>query len=164
MNEANLHFNINEYLIKLETKKDLIKELKNEFENLDIKNKELYEIKNKLKAEFNKNEKSNKHLVNIKNSSNNNKINNKYQFLHNINNSNNSNNLRMKRNHSAAITKRKIDKESINELKKINEELYNKLLLYKNELNNLINNVNDKEINCKLLMFNAKNYAKYYSQ
>ena len=145
----------------METKNDLIKELKIELENLDIKNKELYEIKNKLKAEFNKNEKSNKHLINIKNSSNNNKINNKYQFLHNINN---SNNLRMKRNHSAAITKRKIDKESINELKKINEELYNKLLLYKNELNNLINNVNDKEINCKLLMFNAKNYAKYYSQ
>ena len=27
-----------------------------------------------------------------------------------------------------------------------------------------VNNVNDKEINCKLLMFNAKNYAKYYSQ
>ena len=161
MNEANIHFKINEYLIKLETKNDLIKELKIELENLDIKNKELYEIKNKLKAEFNKNEKSNKHVVNIKNSSNNNKINNKYQFLHNINN---SNNLRMKRNHSAAITKRKIDKESINELKKINEELYNKLLLYKNELNNLINNVNDKEINCKLLMFNAKNYAKYYSQ
>ena len=80
MNEANIHFKINEYLIKLETKIDLIKELKIELENLDIKNKELHETKNKLKEEFNKKEKNNKILVNILNSSNNNKT-NKYQFI-----------------------------------------------------------------------------------
>ena len=159
MNEANIHFKINEYLIKLETKTDLIKELKIELENLDIKNKELHEMKNKLK-EFNKKEKNNKILVNILNSSNNNKT-NKYQF---INNTNNTNNLKMKRNHSAGIIKRKLDKDSVNELKKRNEELNNKLLLYKKELNNLIKNVNDKEINCRLLIFNAKNQAQFYSQ
>ena len=160
MNEANIHFKINEYLIKLETKIDLIKELKIELENLDIKNKELHETKNKLKEEFNKKEKNNKILVNILNSSNNNKT-NKYQF---INNTNNTNNLKMKRNHSAGIIKRKLDKDSINELRKRNEELNNKLLLYKKELNNLIKNVNDKEINCRLLIFNAKNQAQFYSQ
>ena len=160
MNEANIHFKINEYLIKLETKTDLIKELKIELENLDIKNKELHEMKNKLKEEFNKKEKNNKILVNILNSSNNNKT-NKYQF---INNTNNTNNLKMKRNHSAGIIKRKLDKDSINELRKRNEELNNKLLLYKKELNNLIKNVNDKEINCRLLIFNAKNQAQFYSQ
>jgi len=160
MNEANIHFKINEYLIKLETKTDLIKELKIELENLDIKNKELHEMKNKLKEEFNKKEKNNKILVNILNSSNNNKT-NKYQF---INNTNNTNNLKMKRNHSAGIIKRKLDKDSVNELRKRNEELNNKLLLYKKELNNLIKNVNDKEINCRLLIFNAKNQAQFYSQ
>ena len=160
MNEANIHFKINEYLIKLETKTDLIKELKIELENLDIKNKELHEMKNKLKEEFNKKEKNNKILVNILNSSNNSKE-NKYQFINNINN---SNNLKMKRNHSAGIIKRKLDKNSVNELKKRNEELNNKLLLYKKELNNLIKNVNDKEINCRLLIFNAKNQAQFYSQ
>ena len=160
MNEANIHFKINEYLIKLETKTDLIKELKIELENLDIKNKELHEMKNKLKEEFNKKEKNNKILVNILNSSNNNKT-NKYQF---INNKNNTNNLKMKRNHSAGIIKRKLDKDSVNELRKRNEELNNKLLLYKKELNNLIKNVNDKEINCRLLIFNAKNQAQFYSQ
>ena len=160
MNEANIHFKINEYLIKLETKTDLIKELKIELENLDIKNKELHEMKNKLKEEFNKKEKNNKILVNILNSSNNSKE-NKYQFINNINN---SNNLKMKRNHSAGIIKRKLDKDSVNELKKRNEELNNKLLLYKKELNDLIKNVNDKEINCRLLIFNAKNQAQFYSQ
>ena len=160
MNEANIHFKINEYLIKLETKTDLIKELKIELENLDIKNKELHEMKNKLKEEFIKKEKNNKILVNILNSSNNNKT-NKYQF---INNTNNTNNLKMKRNHSAGIIKRKLDKDSVNELRKRNEELNNKLLLYKKELNNLIKNVNDKEINCRLLIFNAKNQAQFYSQ
>ena len=158
MNEANIHFKINEYLIKLETKTDLIKELKIELENLDIKNKELHEMKNKLKEEFNKKEKNNKILVNILNSSNNNKTN---KF---INNTNNTNNLKMKRNHSAGIIKRKLDKDSVNELRKRNEELNNKLLLYKKELNNLIKNVNDKEINCRLLIFNAKNQAQFYSQ
>ena len=160
MNEANIHFKINEYLIKLETKTDLIKELKIELENLDIKNKELHEMKNKLKEEFNKKEKNNKILVNILNSSNNSKE-NKYQFINNINN---SNNLKMKRNHSAGIIKRKLDKDSINELRKRNEELNNKLLLYKKDLNNLIKNVNVKEINCRLLIFNAKNQAQFYSQ
>ena len=160
MNEANIHFKINEYLIKLETKTDLIKELKIELENLDIKNKELHEMKNKLKEEFIKKEKNNKILVNILNSSNNSKE-NKYQFINNINN---SNNLKMKRNHSAGIIKRKLDKDSVNELKKRNEELNNKLLLYKKELNDLIKNVNDKEINCRLLIFNAKNQAQFYSQ
>ena len=160
MNEANIHFKINEYLIKLETKTDLIKELKIELENLDIKNKELHEMKNKLKEEFNKKEKNNKILVNILNPSNNSKE-NKYQFINNINN---SNNLKMKRNHSAGIIKRKLDKDSVNELKKRNEELNNKLLLYKKELNDLIKNVNDKEINCRLLIFNAKNQAQFYSQ
>ena len=160
MNEANIHFKINEYLIKLETKTDLIKELKIELENLDIKNKELHEMKNKLKEEFNKKEKNNKILVNILNSSNNSKE-NKYQFINNINN---SNNLKMKRNHTAGIIKRKLDKDSVNELKKRNEELNNKLLLYKKELNDLIKNVNDKEINCRLLIFNAKNQAQFYSQ
>ena len=160
MNEANIHFKINEYLIKLETKTDLIKELKIELENLDIKNKELHEMKNKLKEEFNKKEENNKILVNILNSSNNSKE-NKYQFINNINN---SNNLKMKRNHSAGIIKRKLDKNSVNELKKRNEELNNKLLLYKKELNDLIKNVNDKEINCRLLIFNAKNQAQFYSQ
>ena len=154
MNEANIHFKINEYLIKLETKTDLIKELKIELENLDIKNKELHEMKNKLKEEFNKKEKNNKILVNILNSSNNNKT-NKYQF---INNTNNTNNLKMKRNHSAGIIKRKLDKDSVNELRKRNEELNNKLLLYKKELNNLIKNVNDKEINCRLLIFKNLSY------
>ena len=91
MNEVNIHFKINEYLIKLETKNDLIKELKIELENLDIKNKELHEMKNKLKAEFNKKEKSNKNLVNIYNSSNYNQINNKSQPVCNINNTNNTN-------------------------------------------------------------------------
>ena len=160
MNEANIHFKINEYLIKLETKTDLIKELKIELENLDIKNKELHEMKNKLKEEFIKKEKNNKILVNILNSSNNSKE-NKYQFINNINN---SNNLKMKRNHTAGIIKRKLDKDSVNELKKRNEELNNKLLLYKKELNDLIKNVNDKEINCRLLIFNAKNQAQFYSQ
>ena len=117
-------------------------------------------MKNKLKEEFNKKEKNNKILVNILNSSNNSKE-NKYQFINNINN---SNNLKMKRNHSAGIIKRKLDKDSINELRKRNEELNNKLLLYKKELNNLIKNVNDKEINCRLLIFNAKNQAQFYSQ
>ena len=113
MNEANLHFNINEYLIKLETKKDLIKELKNEFENLDIKNKELYQIKNKLIEEYKKREKNNKKLVNLLISCEENKINSK-EFSANIKS---KNIVIKKRNNSAAISKRRLNSDIIKEIK-----------------------------------------------
>ena len=159
MNEANLHFNINEYLIKLETKKDLIKELKNEFENLDIKNKELHQTKNKLIEEYKKREKNNKKLVNLLISCEENKINNK-EFSGNIKN---KNIIIKKRNNSAAISKRRLNSDIIKEIKSKNDELTNILINYKKELNNLIKQVDEKEVNCRLLMFNASNHAKFYS-
>ena len=159
MNEANLHFNINEYLIKLETKKDLIKELKNEFENLDIKNKELHQTKNKLIEEYKKREKNNKKLVNLLISSEENKINNK-DFSSNIKN---KNIIIKKRNNSAAISNRRLNSDIIKEIKIKNDELTNILINYKKELNNLIKQVDEKEVNCRLLMFNANSHKKFYS-
>ena len=160
MSEANLHFKINEYLIRLETKKDLIKELKIELENLDIKNKELYQTKHKLIEQFKQNEKNNKILVNLFSSSNKLYSNNS-EFPCNINN---KKNLNKKRNKSATISKRRIDIDTIKEIKKKNEELNNVLINYKNELNNIIKQVNEKEVNCRMLMFNANNYAKFYTK
>ena len=160
MNEANIHFKINEYLIKLENKKDTIKELKNELENLDIKNKELHRIKNKLKEEFMLKEKNNKNLVNILISSNKNKIINS-EFSNNIIG---TDYYKKKRNKSANINRRIIDMDSVKEIKKKNKDLNNLLLLYKNELNNIIKQVIEKETKCKLLMFNAKNNANFYSK
>ena len=160
MNEANIHFKINEYLIKLENKKDTIKELKNELENLDIKNKELHRIKNKLKEEFMLKEKNNKNLVNILISSNKNKnINSEFS-----NNIIGTDYYKKKRNKSANINRRIIDMDSVKEIKKKNKDLNNLLLLYKNELNNIIKQVIEKETKCKLLMFNAKNNANFYSK
>ena len=162
MNEVNLHFNINEYLIRLETKKDLITELKNEFENLDIKNKELNQTKNKLIEEYKKKEKNNKKLVNLLISSEENKNNNiSKEFSSNINNKNN--NAIKKRNNSAAISKRRFNADIIKEIKMKNEELNNILINYRKELNNLIKQVDEKEVNCRVLMFNANNHAKFYS-
>ena len=159
MNEANLHFNINEYLIKLETKKDLIKELKNEFENLDIKNKELHQTKNKLIEEYKKREKNNKKLVNLLISCEENKINNK-DFSSNIKN---ENIIIKKRNNSAVISKRRLNSDIIKEIKIKNDELTNILINYKKELNNLIKQVDEKEIDCRLLMLNANSHKKFYS-
>ena len=159
MNEANFHFNINEYLIKLETKKDLIKELKNEFENLDIKNKELHQTKNKLIEEYKKREKNNKKLVNLLISCEENKINNK-EFSGNIKN---KNIIIKKRNNSAAISNRRLNSDIIKEIKIKNDELTNILINYKKELNNLIKQVDEKEIDCRLLMLNANSHKKFYS-
>ena len=154
MNEANLHFKIKEYLIRLETKKDMINGLKIELENLNIKNKELIQNKDKSTEDFKKSEKNNKHLLNL-------------SILSDKLNSNNSNYLKniknKKRNNSAAIIKRRINVDSILELKKKNEELNQLLLSYKNELNNIINQVNEKESNCRLLMINADNNTNFYS-
>ena len=159
MNEANIHFKINEYLIKLETKNDLIKELKIELENLDIKNKELRQIKNKLKEEYIIKEKNNKKLVNILISSNKNKNNSEFS-----NNIIETDNYKKKRNKSANINRRIFDIDNVKEIKKKNEDLNKLLLLYKNELNNIIKQVIEKETKCKLLMFNAKNNANFYSK
>ena len=159
MNEANLHFNINEYLIKLETKKDLIKELRNEFENLDIKNKELHQTKNKLIEEYKKREKNNKKLVNQLISCEENKTNNK-EFCANIKR---KNIVIKKRNNSATISKRRLNSDIIKQIKMKNDELTNILINYKNELNNLIKQVDEKEIDCRLLMVNANSHKKFYS-
>ena len=52
----------------------------------------------------------------------------------------------------------------IKEIKTKNEELNNKLILLQRELNDIKTKVNEKEINCKLLIFNAKNNANFYSK
>ena len=154
MNETDLHFKINEYLIKLETKRDLIKELKIELENLEIKNKELYQTKDKLKKEYKKNEKNNKKLENLSN------------FINSelSNNINNNNNIKKKRNNSATISKRRFSAEIIKEMKNKNEELNKALIKYKNELNRLIKQVNEKEVNCRLLMLNINSATNFYSK
>ena len=65
MSETDLYFKINEYLIGLETKNDLIKELNNELQNLEIKNKELLQKKGELIEKYNKEEKNKKSLINL---------------------------------------------------------------------------------------------------
>ena len=152
MNETNLHFKINEYLIKLETKRDLIKELKIELENLEIKNKELHQTKDKLKKEYKKNEKNNKKLENLSNF-NNPEISNNYK-----------NNIKKKRNNSATISKRRFSAEIIKEMKNKNEELNKALIKYKNELDRLIKQVNEKEVNYHLLMLNINSATNFYSE
>ena len=160
MNEANIHFKINEYLIRFETKNDQIKELKRELDNLEIKNKELHQIKNKLIEEYKKNEKNNNKIINSYNLTNKNNINNP-EFSSKINK---NNRIKKKRNNSATISKRRIDMDIIKEIKMKNEELNNKLILLQRELNDIKTKVNEKEINCKLLIFNAKNDANFYSK
>ena len=160
MNEANIHFKINEYLIRFETKNDQIKELKTELDNLEIKNKELHQTKNKLIEEYKKNEKNNNKIINSYNLTNKNNINNP-EFSCKINK---NNQIKKKRNNSATISKRRIDMDIIKEIKTKNEELNNKLILLQRELNDIKTKVNEKEINCKLLIFNAKNIANFYSK
>ena len=154
MNESNLHFKINEYLIKLETKRDLIKELKIELENLEIKNKELHETKDKLIQQYKKKEKNNKKLEN-------NLICNNQEFSNNIKQ---KNNIMRKRNNSAMISKRRFDADIIKEMKKKNEDLNKTLINYKNELNSLIKQVNEKEVNCRFLMLNINSATNFYSE
>ena len=154
MNESNLHFKINEYLIKLETKRDLIKELKIELENLEIKNKELHETKDKLIQQYKKKEKNNKKLEN-------NLICNNQEFSNNIKQ---KNNIMRKRNNSAMISKRRFDADVIKEMKKKNEDLNKTLINYKNELNSLIKQVNEKEVNCRFLMLNINSATNFYSE
>ena len=154
MNETDLHFKINEYLIKLETKRDLIKELKIELENLEIKNKELHETKDKLIQQYKKKEKNNKKLEN-------NLICNNQEFSNNIKQ---KNNIMRKRNNSAMISKRRFDADVIKEMKKKNEDLNKTLINYKNELNSLIKQVNEKEVNCRFLMLNINSATNFYSE
>ena len=137
MNEANIHFKINEYLIRFETKNDQIKELKIELDKLEIKNKELHQTKNKLIDEFKKNEKNNNKIINSYNITNKNNLNNP-EFSCKINK---NNQIKKKRNNSATISKRRIDMDIIKEIKMKNEELNNKLFFYIikfNKINNFI--------------------------
>ena len=129
-------------------------------ENLDTRNKELHQIKNNLKEEFIIKEKNNKDLVNILLSTDT----NKYINSELSNNIIKADNYKKKRNRSANINKRMFDMDSVKEIKKKNEDLNNLLLFYKNELNDIIKQIIEKEIKCKLLMFNAKNNANFYSK
>ena len=65
-----------------------------------------------------------------------------------------------KRNFSAGINRRTVDIDSIRNLKKKNAQLNNILINYKIELNNIVKEVNEMEINCKLMMSKA-NFSKF---
>ena len=151
MSENDLYFKINEYLIGLETKNDLIKELNNELQNLEIKNKELLQKKGELIEKYNKEEKNKKSLINLYSS---------ITHQENINIKKNNNKTKKKRNFSAGINRRTVDIDSIRNLKKKNAQLNNILINYKIELNNIVKEVNEMEINCKLMMSKA-NFSKF---
>ena len=151
MSETDLYFKINEYLIGLETKNDLIKELNNELQNLEIKNKELLQKKGELIEKYNKEEKNKKSLINLYSS---------ITHQENINIKKNNNKAKKKRNFSAGINRRTVDIDSIRNLRKKNAQLNNILINYKIELNNIVKEVNEMEINCKLMMSKA-NFSKF---
>ena len=157
MSEANLHFKIKEYIMKRSLKKELIEELSGELDQLiKIKN-ELMQNKNKLKEDYNKYEKQKKYIINTK------KINNEPYFRNslynngiNIWNKSYYNNFGIKRrNFSAVKPKKNLGIDLIKDLKKENNYLEDILIDKNHELNNIIQNVNDMEIKCKLLMFDA---------
>ena len=158
MNEASIHFRIKEYIMKISFKKDLIEELKGELERLNKIKSELSQKKKELKGEYKKYEKQKKNIINRTNI-------NKESYLNNLiynnrinigNNSNNNKNLVIKkRNFSAAKPKRKIGIDLLNDIKKENNQLEDILTNKNHELNNIIQNINDMEIKCKLLIFDT---------
>ena len=158
MSEANIHFKIKEYIMKISFKKDLIEELKEELERLNKIKSELSQKKKELKGEYQKYEKQKKNIINRTNI-------NKEPYLNNLiynnrinigNNSNNNKNLVIKkRNFSAAKPKRKLGIDLLKDIKKENNQLEDILINKNHELNNIIQNINDMEIKCKLLIFDT---------
>ena len=164
MNEANLHFKIKEYIMRLSYKKELIEELNKELMSLQKNKNELIQNKSNLENDYKKIEKQNKNIINICNSNNeSNIINNFYNNSElRINSGINYDNiLRInykKRNLSATKPKRRLDINILKDLKKQNNELEDILIYYNHELENIIQKTNDMETSCKILMFNANNH------
>ena len=152
MSESNLHFRIKEYLMKLSNKKDLIKELNEELDELNNTKNKLKQEKERLKKQYNIFEKQKKNII-INSSKDYNVFNIKKNFNYKINN-NNENNIK-KRNFSATKPKRRLEINIIKDLKKQNKELEDIYINFKNELNNIIQQVNEMEIKCKLLMIDS---------
>ena len=114
----------------------------------------MHETKDKLLQQYKKKEKNNKKLEN-------NLICNNQEFSNNIKQ---KNSIMRKRNNSAMISKRRFDADIIKEMKKKNEDLNKTLINYKNELNSLIKQVNEKEVNCRFLMLNINSATNFYSE
>ena len=161
MSEANLHFKIKEYIMKLSSKKEIIEELNGELERLNkIKNK-LSQTKSSIKEEYKKFEKQNKSIINSTN------LIKETNFLYNLKYKNKLNNNigikdinktnYKKRNFSATKPRKRLDINIVKDLIKQNNELEDNLINYNHELNNIIQTVNEMEIKCKLLMINTKN-------
>ena len=163
MSEANFHFKIKEYIMKLSFKKEIIKELNGELQRLNKIKDGLSQTKSNLKEKYKKYEKQKKSIITS------NKLNNESNFLNNLNYNNklinnigindkyNKNTNYRKRNFSAAKPKKRLDINIVKDLKKQNNELEDILINYNHELINIIKLVKEMEIKCKLLIINTKN-------
>ena len=153
MSEANIHFKIKEYIMRLSSKKEIIDELNKELESLSKEKEQLNQTKSNLKNEYKINEKKKKDIINYCN------LNDESNIIYNINKEiKNYNYLKVnlkKRNYSAARPKKRIEINALNDLKKENNELEDELIYYNNELENIIQKVYDMELKCKLLMHDA---------
>jgi len=167
MSEANIHFKIKEYIMRLTSKKEIIDELSKDLEELNRIKNTLIQNRDTLKEEYNTFEKQNKLIINSYKLSNeaNNNINNKNNNQLNrkigIKRNNTLGLNNKKRNFSAAKPKKRIEINILNDLKKQNNDLENVLIEYNHELNKIIQNVNEMEIKCKLLMHNTDKHTNY---
>ena len=151
MSDANIHFKIKEYIMRLSSKKEIIDELNKELESLIKAKEQLIQAKSILKNEYKINENKKKEIINYCN------LNDESNIINNINKENKNNikvNLK-KRNYSAARPKRRLEINALNDLKKENNELEDELIYYNHELENVIQKVYDMELSCKLLMHQA---------
>ena len=156
MSEANIHFKIKEYIMRLSSKKEIIEELNKELENLSKTKKELIQIKSTLKNEYKINEKKQKEIINYYN------LNDESNIKNNINKAIKFNNylkvnLR-KRNYSAARPKGRIEISDLSDLREENNQLEDELIYYNHELENIIQKANDMELSCKLLMHDVNSH------
>ena len=158
MNEINLHLKIKEYIMRISSKKDIINDLNSELEGLNKIKKELIQNKKNLKNEYNTLEYQNKNFFSNESNNLNYNINNQLNKKAGINKNNNY----KKRNYSATKVKKRMDIDIITDLKKENNNLENILMNYKNELSNIIQQVNDMEIKCKLLTLNANEQTNLF--
>ena len=146
--------------MRIESKKELIKDLNIELERLNNIKRELIQNKENLKNEYNSLEQQNKNF--FSNESNilyyNNQLNKKSGL--------NINKNYKKRNFSAAKAKTKndIEKNILKSLKNENNYLENILINYNHELDNIIQLVNDMELKCKLLTFNTNEQISLYNK
>ena len=151
MSDANIHFKIKEYIMRLSSKKEIIDELNKELESLSKEKEQLIQNKSILKNKYKINEKKKKDIINYCNLNDESNITNKEikNYL--------KVNLK-KRNYSAARPKRSLEINALNDFKKENNELENELIYYNHELENIIQKVYNMELSCKLLIHDVNSH------